>query len=271
MILDVDFHQQVAVGAAVDTYAALTPDADALTLINTRGDADFDLGGLADLALAFTGVAGRADDLATAGAAGTGGGGLHIHAHEILGDADLTGTTALVAVFNSAVGGAGAVADGAVFDALGGDLFLGAESGFLEGQLQVAHHVLAAAGSLVGRGPASAAAEELAENVAQVTEVTETAESAAAIAAGTGAVIGIHAGKAVLVVTGALLLVGQDFISLADLLEHLFGTLVAGVPVGVVLHGLLAVGLFNFLGGGAFVYAKNLVIIAFIFCHMLTS
>ena len=68
-----------------------------------------------------------------------------------------------------------------------------------------------------------------------------------------------------LVVTGALVLVGQDLIGFVDLLELGLSHGVAGVQVGVVLLGQLAVGFFQFVIGRALGNAKDFVIITFLF------
>ena len=157
------------------------------------------------------------------------------------------------------------MAHGAVLDPLDGDFLFTAEGCFFKGQVQPGAHVFAPAGCLLGTGPAGgAAAEEFTENVAQVAEISESGESAAVARTAAGGVVGVHAGKAVLVIAGALLVVGQDLVGLAHLLELFLGVLVAGVPVRVVLHGLFPVGPFNFIGAGGLFDAQHLVVISFI-------
>lgn len=159
------------------------------------------------------------------------------------------------------------MAHGTVLDALDIDLFFAAEGRFLKGQVQPGAYVFAPAGCLLGAGPAGgAAAEEFTENVAQVAEISESGESAAVARTAARGVVGVHAGKAVLVVAGAFLVVGQDLVGLTHLLELLLGVLVAGVPVRVVLHGLFPVGPFNFIGAGGLFDAQHLVVI-FFFCQ----
>jgi hypothetical protein len=65
------------------------------------------------------------------------------------------------------------------------------------------------------------------------------------------------------VVGGAFVAVGEDRVGLGCFLEALLGGRVSGVPVGVVLHGELAVRAFDFLLAGASFYTKNFVVIAF--------
>jgi len=64
----------------------------------------------------------------------------------------------------------------------------------------------------------------------------------------------------VLVVEGPLLLVAQDLIGLAQLLELLLGLLVPLVLVGVVLDRELAVGLLDLLGCGGPLDLENRVV-----------
>ena len=136
----------------------------------------------------------------------------------------------------------------------------------------MAHDILAPAGCiLLTAAAASAAAEELAEDVAEVTEIAETVETGAVRAVSAAAIAGIHAGKAELVIALALGVIGQDFVGFAHFLELGFRFLVAGIPVGMVFHGRLAVGLFDLFCCGTLLNAQHLIIIAFIFCHMLTS
>src|SRR5207244_900600 len=70
------------------------------------------------------------------------------------------------------------------------------------------------------------------------------------------------AGEAEAVVTSLLGLVAENVVSLLDLLEGRLGLLVAGVAVGVILPGQLAIGLFDVglarLAGDA----QNLVVVA---------
>ncbi len=91
------------------------------------------------------------------------------------------------------------------------------------------------------------AAEEGAEEVAQV----DVPHVIAAITAGPGAEVRVDSGMAELVVTAALLLIGEDLIGLVDLLELGLGGLVSGVEVGVVLLGQAAVSLFQLVIGGS--------------------
>jgi len=64
------------------------------------------------------------------------------------------------------------------------------------------------------------------------------------------------------IIRGALFLVAEDVVSLADLLEFLLGSFVAGVLVGMELHRQLAVGLLHLVSGGSFADAEDFVIVA---------
>ena len=183
---------------------------------------------------------------------------------------------ALRAGLNHAVGRTAAITLGAVLDSGGGDLLLTAEGGFLKGQFQAGHNVLAPAGCILTGTPAActaAAAEELTENVPKVAKTAKSAAETAAESTGSGSgpgtKVGIHTGKAVLVVALALLLIGKHLVGLSCLLELFLGFLVAGVAVGVILHGGLAVGPLYFIGAGGFVYPQHLIVITFVICHIL--
>ena len=116
---------------------------------------------------------------------------------------------------------------------------------------------------------AAAAAEEIAENIAEPTKTAEVSRKSTAEAAGAGVIVGVHTGKAIGIIPGAFVRIGQHLIGLAHLFELFLGGFVAGVPVRVVLHGQLPVGLFYIIGTGAFVYAKHLVVVTFIVCHII--
>ena len=269
---DGNFHQQVAVRAAAHAHAAFAPDTDALSGIHAGGNLHLDPVGLAHLALAAAGGAGILDDLAPAAAGGAGGGGLHLHPHKILHGTHLAGAVALAARFDHAVGTARTLTVGAVLDPLGGNLFFAAEGRFLEGQLQPRHDVFAPAGRVLLGATAAAAAEELAENIPQIAEAVKSAETGAAkacaaVASAARAKVGVNSGKTVLVVPRALVSVGQHLVGFPGLLEFFLGSLVAGVTVGVVLHGGLAVGLLYVVGAGVLADAQHLIVISFCICH----
>ena len=88
--------------------------------------------------------------------------------YEILYRPHLTGAVALGAGLDHAVGRAGAMTGGEVFNSGGSHFFFTAEGGLLEGQLQPGTYIFAPAGGVLGAGTgsATAAAEEFAEDVA---------------------------------------------------------------------------------------------------------
>jgi hypothetical protein len=133
------------------------------------------------------------------------------------------------------------------------DIGLLALEGLFQGDLEIVSEVAAAALALA----AALAAHELAEHL--VEDVGEAAGIGEAEAAGAGRVAVLEGGVAEAVVGGALLVVLQNVIGLAQLLELRLGRLVARVAVGVVLHGQLAIGLLQLLGAGAALDAQELI------------
>ena len=265
MALDADFHQQITGGTAVYANAAAAPDTHGGALVHTAGDVHLHSVPAANLALTLTGIAGGTDDLALAAAGGTGAGGLHGHTHEILLGTDLTSAVTLGAVFYNTIGAAAAMTIGTIFHPERSDLFFTAEGSFLKGQLQLSHHILTTTGAVIGAATA-AAAKQVAENITEV-KASKAAKTAAEVSALARAKIGVHTGKAKLVVLRALIPIGKHLVGLAYLLEFGLCGGVPGIPVGMELHSLFPVGLFNFIGTGSFFYSQHLIIIAFIICH----
>jgi hypothetical protein len=66
-----------------------------------------------------------------------------------------------------------------------------------------------------------------------------------------------------LVVGGALLGVGQDFVGFLGFLELLLGALVVRIAVRMMLHGQLAIGLLDVVFRGITAYTEDLVVIPF--------
>src|SRR5690606_17910549 len=116
---------------------------------------------------------------------------------------------------------------------------------------------------------AATAAEEAAEQVAetaaglvaeQVVDVEATAGPAPAAATEAAGESAEAPGDAAhLVVLLAALGVADDVVGLGDLLEPLVLGSVAGVGVGVVLPGELAIGLLDLVGAGVLLHAERLV------------
>ena len=87
----------------------------------------------------------------------------------------------------------------------------------------------------VSPGVGKAAAEHV-ENILETAKSAfETAESAAAVAG-----VGIHSRMAKAVVLVFLVRIGQDGVGLVDFLEFVFGFVVSGILVRMILHGHLS-------------------------------
>ena len=167
-----------------------------------------------------------------------------------------------------------AVTARAALDAGIGDLPLTAERRFFKAQVDLDHDVLTLGRGIPARGCAAASApEEVAENVAEIAETEAASAKAAEACARSRIEVRVNACEAVLVIARLLVGVRQDLICLVDLLELLLSGLVAGVLVGVVLHGELAVRLLDLCLGRIFLYAEHLIIISLVLiCHLsLTS
>ena len=226
---------------------------------------------MTDLALAAAGGAGVGDDGAGAAALRARLRGLHGHTHEVLLRAHGAGTVTIrTGLRGRAFLRAGAVAGAAGLDAGEGDLALAAEGRVFKADLDLADDVLALARpSSAAGGRRSAAAEKVAEDIAQISEAAEAAAKPAAEAGARVRVeVRVDAREAVLIVPGLFVGVGEDLIGLVDLLELFLGRFVAGVLVGVIFHGQLAVGLFDLGVGRVLLHAQYLVIISFVLiCH----
>lgn len=117
---------------------------------------------------------------------------------------------------------------------------LGAEDGALESQLRDLAAVDILKGDVVGvvdslglRGGTLLvhAAEHTAETAAEATTTEELSEQVLGSHAATGTSTTLKTGLAILVVDGAFLGVGKDFVCVGDLLELLLGSRVVGVLV----------------------------------------
>ena len=105
------------------------------------------------------------------------------------------------------------------------------------------------------------------EDTAEIPAAKTAKAARTGAAAVLGSVVGVNTGKAVLVVELALLRVRKHLVCLVDLLELFLGFLVAGVIVRVVLHGQLAVSLFDLRVGSRLGYTQHFVVITFLLCH----
>ena len=134
--------------------------------------------------------------------------------------------------------GTGAVTDIALFMRRNGNAFLNTGSGLFQRNFDIVTQIFPLE-ALLARS--SAAAEHLAENIAEIEAcAAKTAESS-----GTA----IHTGLAELVVAAAFFAVGQNIVCFLDGFKLFFRLFIVGVAVGVVLHGQFAVGAFDFLIG----------------------
>src|SRR5699024_4916822 len=105
--------------------------------------------------------------------------------------------------------------------------------------------------------------EEAAEDIPQVSEIEAAVEAPAEPAASRG-VVGVHTGKAELVVPGPFVAVAEDLIGLVDLLEAALRLLVPGVQVRVVLLGQAPVRLLDLRVRGALLNAQDIVVVPFL-------
>ena len=162
---------------------------------------------------------------------------------------------------------------GTVLDPGGGNLLFAAKGGLFKGQRDAGADIFALPGTVSPSGTAGGtAAKEIVENAAQIhIEAAEPAAKSAAEATACG-IVGVNSGKAVLVIPGAFVGIGQNLIGLAHFLELLLGFLIAGVQVGMIFLGQLSVGLLYFIVAGGFVNPQDFIIISFLcICHDLTS
>ena len=260
MRLDGNLDEQITVRAAVRAGFALPALAQDDIVIHTSGDIEFQRPAHPNAPRAAAGRALVLDDLACAAASRAGTHGRHPAAAL----ADLPRAFAHGAGLRLRAGLCAAAAAGcAVFIAVKFDGFMAALRRFLEGQAQFIAHVVALPRGIPARlcTAAHAAVEQLVEDIAHTAHAAEihAAERIAARAAAH-----IRAIKAKLVVTGALIRVGQHLIGFVQFLEAGFRFLVVGVQVGVAFLRLLAVGAFNVLIRRVFIDTQHFVIIALV-------
>src|SRR5581483_8878714 len=255
VLLHVKHHVQVARRTAVDAALALSAEAHACPVFHSRRDLDLDppLANHTPFAVALG--AGIGDHAARARARRA----RPRNGEEPLLISHLPPPAASAArgrLFT--LGRAGASASLTALVAANVHLGLHPERRFLEFEAQV----FAQVGATLSAIPPAAAAraeqvaetEQVAEDVAEVLEdggiEPDTARAA-------------HARVSEAIVLRALVAVGEHRVRLAALLEAFFGIAVAGIPVGMVLHGQLAVGALDFLLAGAARHPQHLVVVAF--------
>src|SRR6516225_8850793 len=128
--------------------------------------------------------------------------------------------------------------------------------GLLQRDLEIVAQVAAAARPALAAPAAHELAEHLVENVGEAagceTETARAMPSALFEGGMTKAVIG-----------GALLIVLEDIVGFADILESLLGALVAGIAIGVVLHCELAIGPLELVRARRFGDAEGFVKVLF--------
>src|SRR5690606_9163358 len=116
-------------------------------------------------------------------------------------------------------------------------------------------HIVAEIGPAVAAALTAAAPHHVAENILE-----DVGESAAATKSATARETAIlEGGVAEAVIGGALLRVAQRLIGFVDFLEAMFRRLVAGIAIGVAIHGQLAERRLQRLFIGAFGDAQNFV------------
>ena len=126
---------------------------------------------------------------------------------------------------------------------------------FFQGDL----HVVAKIGTTRRRVDAALAppAGELAEHF--VEDIGEAAKAEVAGAASAATVL--EGGMAIAIVRRALVRIFQDIVGFVDLFEFMLGRRVAGIAIGVVLHGQLAIGPLEGLAIGVPRALQKLVVI----------
>jgi hypothetical protein len=134
------------------------------------------------------------------------------------------------------------------------DLVFNTEGRFFKGDLNGVLQVVAASAAAL----LSPAAENVPEYVAEYVSERRPGSETAAVKASSST----QAGMAELIVLGAFLRIGEDFVRLGDLLEPFFRRMVFGILVGVVLAGQFAE-CFLYLGfRGVPMYPQDFIIIA---------
>ncbi len=246
--LEMDLYVQVTRGAAVHTGFALARQTDTIAFIHPGGDFDGQGFVLFNAPRAVAGVAGVWNVAAGAMA---------------LGASLLDGEKALLHAYLAVAcaGGAGfglraffratTVAGFAFGHGGNADAGLAAMGSIFQCDFEVVAQICAA---INVRAAAAATAENIAKNVGE-----SIAKSTATAATG----LRIDTRVAVLIVSRALLFVGQYLVSFLGFLELRFGFGIVRIAVRVVLHGQLAVGLFDVFTGSVTIDAQNFVKVAF--------
>src|ERR1051325_9479950 len=252
MLRDLDDDVQIAGLPAIGAAFAFVPELQARAVIDAGRNLDAERVELARSARAAAFAARLGDERALSAALAAGAG----HSKEALLKANLPTAAAGRACLRRCAGfGAAAVAGFARAVARDFDLFLDAENGFLESDVEVVAQIVTAAPAPPRAG---ATAEEFAEDIAEyVLEARgvkiETAGKRSAVA---------ERGVTELVILRALLGIAEDGIRLRDFLEALLRLFVSGIAVGMILERQLAVGFFELFFVGVTGDTEDFVVIA---------
>src|SRR6266516_1545347 len=136
------------------------------------------------------------------------------------------------------------------------DFFLAPVGGFLEAEFQVVAKIVAA---LRLRGVGASAPKEVFKNAAASKDLAKDFKRIMETPASEGAPV--EGRVAILIVGGALLRIGKDFVGLAQFFELIFGQFIR-VFVRMIFYRQLPVGLFDLFRSGIFFEAEDLVVIA---------
>src|SRR5258708_3253186 len=250
--LEVDHSVEIARRTAIHAGLALAGQADAIALIDARGNLHRQGLVLLDAPGAAAGRAGVGHHLAGAVAGGT----RLLDREEALRQPHRPRAVAGVAGLGLRAGlRAGALAGLARFHRGDADLGRGAPRGLLEGDLQVVAQVGAAEDG--GTAAALAAAENVAEDVAEGFR-----EAAEPFLPGTRAHLRIYPRVAIGVVGAALLGVTEALVGFLRLLQLLLPALPVRIPIRMVLHRELPVRLLDLLLGGVLVQSDHFIVVA---------
>src|SRR5215471_9331271 len=219
MCADREENVEIPGGSTAHARLAFARESYAGAILDARGDVDRERALARHPPGARAGWAGVVDDLSTTLAGGTG----PLEREETLGVTDAS----MAAAGRTSLGfgaGLGAGPGASLASHRGGDAHLG---GLAEiGLLQADFHVVAQIGAALAASPASTASAAHAEQV-----IEDVGEGGSHVAETVG-----RAGVGIL----------EDLVGLIDLFEADFAALVAGIAIGVPLHGELAEGGFEF-------------------------
>ncbi|EMA47666.1 putative glutamate dehydrogenase [Halococcus morrhuae DSM 1307] len=270
MFADADLDEQITIGPAVLAGCALALHPEGLAVADARGDLDREAGFVAYVAVAAAGRTVLGVECAVAATAPTGLGLLDAAERGLLDLCRLAAAVTLRAGFGvGAFGMARSLTVRAGLGAGDGELLFCARGGLLQFDREVGSEIGALAWAALATAAATATAvEELLEDVAEPATAHPAATHAAErVAAGTAhaahpaapprtaavepaAFFGLLEALVTHLVVGlAFLVVGEHLLCLLRLFELLVGVRVVG-DVGVVLGGLLAIGLFDFVLAG---------------------